>query len=363
MPLIQCRHTAWFKPSDCGRAGALGVLVALALLFVVCRVSRADGISGKPGLISSEFIYTSAPFPACHASTIAETRHGLIAAWFGGTAESNPDVGIYVSRCISGMWSAPVEVADGRQSSGKRYPCYNPVLFQTRKGPLLLFYKVGSGPSSWWAMLTKSEDEGQTWSRPVRLPEGMLGPIKNKPIELENGEILCPSSSEDQGWRVHFERTADFGSTWSATPALNDPKAISAIQPSILIHADRLQAIGRTQQGRIFTIDSTDNGRTWGTMSLLDLPNPNSGTDAVTLRDHRFLLVYNNTPSGRTPLNVAVSRDGVHWEPVITLEDTAGEYSYPAVIQSSDGLVHITYTWNRKRIKHAVIDPNRLPAD
>ncbi len=98
-------------------------------------------------------------------------------------------------------------------------------------------------------------------------------------------------------------------------------------------------------------------------MTLLDLPNPNSGTDAVTLReDGRFLLVYNHTREGRTPLNVALSRDGRTWEQALTLEDApGGEFSYPAVIQTGDGLVHITYTWMRRRIKHVVVDPAALP--
>jgi predicted neuraminidase len=330
--------------------------------MIVPRPTLAtDCLPEQPGLILSEFIYETAPFPACHASTIVEVRGGLIAAWFGGTAESNPDVGIYLSRYVAGAWTAPVEVADGVQASGKRFPCYNPVLFQPRKGPLLLFYKVGTGPSGWWAMLTRSNDGGCTWSKPERLPDGILGPIKNKPIELKNGEILCPSSSEETGWRVHFERTSDLGQTWTATPPVNDPAIIGAIQPSFLIHSDHLQAIGRTQQGKIFTIDSSDNGKTWGPMGLLTLPNPNSGTDAITLRDHRFLLVFNDTTTGRTPLNVAISHDGMTWTRVITLEDTPGEFSYPAVIQTSDGKVHITYTWNRKRIKHVVIDPELIP--
>ena len=90
------------------------------------------------------------------------------------------------------------------------------------------------------------------------------------------------------------------------------------------------------------------------------LPNPNSGTDAVTLEDGRHLLVYNHTPKGRTPLNVAVSDDGKAWKAGPVLEAEPGEYSYPAVIQASDGLVHVTYTWRRRRIKHVVLDPTKL---
>jgi predicted neuraminidase len=136
---------------------------------------------------------------------------------------------------------------------------------------------------------------------------------------------------------------------------------LAAIQPSILTHADGgLQALGRTRQGRLFTIRSADQGETWGKMGLLDLPNSNSGTDAVTLRDGRHVLVYNHTSKGRSPLNVAVSKDGENWEGAVVLESEPGEYSYPAVIEAADGRVEITYTWKRQRIKHVTIDPSRL---
>jgi predicted neuraminidase len=125
-----------------------------------------------------------------------------------------------------------------------------------------------------------------------------------------------------------------------------------------LLHGNgHLQAIGRTRQKKVFSIESLDGGKTWGPMTLLDLPNPCSGTDAVTLRDGRHLIVYNHSPRDRSPLNVALSTDGKGWTPVLTLEDTPGEFSYPAVIQTRDGLVHLTYTWDRKRIKHVAIDP------
>jgi predicted neuraminidase len=313
----------------------------------------------QPGLMKSEFIFEKAPFAQCHASTIVETKGTLVAAWFGGTGEGHTDVGIWLSRFGDGKWTAPVEVAKGTQTDGSPQPCWNPVLFQPKVGPLLLFYKVGPSPRKWWGMLMNSDDGGVQWSGSRRLPEGMLGPIKNKPVELANGDILCPSSTEHNGWRVHFERTADRGQSWTATEPANPE--FSAIQPSILFHKDgRLQAIGRTRQGKIFEIWSKDDGKSWGKMTATALPNPNSGIDAVTLKDGRQLLVYNHTTKGRSPLNVAVSADGQEWQAALVLEDEPGEYSYPAVIQSSDGLVHITYTWRRLRVKHAVLDPSKL---
>jgi len=332
------------------------LLVAGSLL--VTALCAAD----QPGLLKSEFIYETAPFPSCHASTITETKEGLIAAWFGGTDEKEPDVGIWVARYEGGHWTAPVEVANGVESPAKRYPTWNPVLFQPKTGPLLLFYKVGPNPDRWWGMVMTSDDAGKTWSKPRRLPDGIVGPIKNKPVQLANGDLLSPSSSEDVGWRVHFERSSDLGQTWTSTPPVNDGKKIGAIQPSILFHPDgKLQALGRTRQGKIFETWSADDGRTWSEMTLTDLPNPNAGTDAVTLKDGRQLLIYNPVTKGRSPLALAVSPDGKAWSAALVFENEPGkEFSYPAIIQTRDGLVHITYTWKRQRIKHAVVDPTKL---
>jgi predicted neuraminidase len=337
---------------------------------MVPLVVSAAGLPNDPAIVKSEFIFNSAPFPSCHASTIAETPSGLVAAWFGGTAERNPDVCIYVSRQVDGVWTAPVAVANGLGFATNRFPTWNPVLFQPAHGPLLLFYKVGPKPAAWWGMMTSSTDDGKTWSPARRLPEGILGPIKNKPVQLANGDILCGSSTEGDGWRVHFERTTDFGATWTSSGPVNDGKTLKAIQPSILFHPDgRLQAVGRTDNDKLFEIWSMDGGATWGPMSLTDLPNPDSGTDAVTLSDGRQLLVYNHNVrtgsrnKGRSPLNVAVSADGKHWLAALVLEDAPDApngFAYPAVIQTRDGLVHITYTWERKRIKQVVIDPAKL---
>lgn len=323
-------------------------------------------------VVQSEFIYETAPYPSCHASTIEQTEEGLVAAWFGGTREKHPDVGIWCARHVNGAWTTPVEVANGVQSKELRYPCWNPVLFQPRLAaggeqsksrlPLMLFYKVGPDPESWWGMLMTSEDGGNTWSEPIRLPGKIVGPIKNKPIQLANGDILCGTSSEDQGWRVHVERSGDLGQTWQASKPLNDGKTIGAIQPSFLTHGDTtIQAIGRTRDSdKLYEIWSQDGGRSWGEMKLTELPNPNSGTDALTLADGRHLLVYNHSTKHRWPLNVAISADGKQWDQTLVLESGQGEFSYPAVIQTADNKVHVTYTWNRKKIRHVVIDPAQL---
>lgn len=318
-------------------------------------------------IIRSEFLYEVAPFPSCHASTIEETRHGMIAGFFGGTAERDPDVCIYVCRHNGKFWGEPIAAADGVQADGSRYPTWNPVLFQPRSGPLMLFYKVGPNPRDWWGMLKTSDDGGASWSDAVRLPNGILGPIKNKCVQLDDGTILSPTSIElgdEQGWKVYFEISTDGGKTWNATPYLDNPLGVNAIQPSILIHSQtKLQAIGRTKSGRMFETWSDNAGRGWSPTQLMDLPNPNSGTDAVTLEDGRHVLLYNHSAveKVRVPLNVGISDDGKAWKIAETLEKQPGDqYSYPAVMQASNGLIHITYTWKRQKIRHVVLDPLRL---
>jgi predicted neuraminidase len=335
-----------------------GLLPAVFLLMSIVGQAQAEAITP---IVARGFIYTHAPFAQSHASTLVEARAGLVAAWFGGTHEGNPDVGIWLARRRAQGWSAPVEVADGRQANGQREPCWNPVLFQPKSGPLMLFYKIGPDPRHWRGMRKTSEDGGQTWSPPERLADGIIGPAKDKPIELADGTILSPSSTEGDGWKLFIERGTDQGRHWQRIGPLADSAEFSAIQPTLLAWpSGTLQLLARSRQGSIVQSWSADAGLSWSPLTKTALPNPNSGIDAVMLRDGRALLVYNPTRLRRSPLVVAISEDGEHWRDVLTLEDGWGEYSYPAVIQTADGLVHVTYTWKRERIRYVVIDPARL---
>ncbi|QDT07387.1 hypothetical protein K227x_58140 [Rubripirellula lacrimiformis] len=377
----------------------------LAFLFsvvVTVSIRAADvpdvAVVGQGALVSSQQIFDLADKPTkeSHASTIAETPTGLVAAWFAGTRERDPDVGIRVSRLEDGTWTDPVEVVNGVQSSTLRYPAWNPVLFQPAKGPLMLFYKVGPHPRKWWGMLTTSDDGGKTWSWPTKLGEAhtighLIGPVKNKPIQLADGTILCPSSTEidypdgSSHWRVHFEVTKDLGKTWEVIGPIQTGENFHAIQPSLLTYPDnRMQILCRSQEKCIVQSWSKDGGKTWGALTATELPNPNSGTDAVTLKDGRQVLIYNHSDGAGQPkngpvlkprriLNLAISSDGKTWKPVLTLENETGphptdvnrrrhfgEYSYPAIIQTKDGLLNIVYTYNREGVKHAVVDPSKL---
>ena len=343
-----------------------------------------------PAIVKDEFLYTNAPFPEAHASTIVETKKGdLVAAYFGGTKERNPDVCIWVSRKQNGAdtWTAPVMAADG-VFGDKRFACWNPVLFEMPNGELWLFFKIGASVGEWTGWLTKSKDGGKTWSKREPLPDGYLGPVKNKP-ELIDGRLLCGSSTENDGWRFHMEILDLRDGRWKkgtpvkdldwkyihvpSTEAIktddNQMHPIDCIQPSILKLKDgRLQVLMRTHNAHIATSFSSDNGDTWTPVTLLDIENNQSGTDAVTLSDGRHALIYNNfetlslTKKGvRTPCSIALSNDGQTWQHVLTLEDSPiDQYSYPAIIQGRDGSLHCVYTWRRQRIAYKQIDLKKL---
>lgn len=338
-------------------------ILFMFLLISFRTVYSTDPWTGKECIIKSEFIWKTGDItaPSVHASTIVSTNDGLLASWFGGTEEGKKDVGIWASRYANGSWTKPAEVANGILNKLMRHPCWNPVLYNTGS-KILLFYKVGPSPSAWWGMLMTSDDNGKSWSKSSRLPKNIYGPVKNKPVLLENGELLCPSSTENDGWRVHMEFTPDFGQTWERTSPLNN-KTTGAIQPTVITHeGGKIEMLCRSTSSKILTSESIDNGYSWSELIPATLPNPNSGIDAVTLADGRHLLVYNHIAEGRHILNVALSGDGKEWEAAAILEnDQEGtEFSYPAVIQTGDGLVHITYTWRRMLIKHVVIDPAKI---
>jgi predicted neuraminidase len=210
-------------------------------------------------------------------------------------------------------------------------------------------------------MFRTSADDGKVWTSPERLPRGILGPVKNKPVQLSDGTILSPSSTETGGrWEIHIEKSEDLGKTWQFIPI--DPQSkFSAIQPTILIHANnKLEILCRSKSNAILQAFSEDNGNNWGTLSKTELPNPNSGIDAVRLKNGWYLLVYNPTiqgHDGRAKLKVAISEDGIRWTDELILEnEEKGEFSYPAVIQTDDERIHITYTYNRVNIKHVVLE-------
>jgi predicted neuraminidase len=361
-------------------------VLRVSLLLMLGLAARVSGQEPAGELI---FQPGSVPFASSHASTIVELKGGmLMAAWFGGTGEGNPDVAIWGSRTGPGQpaWSAPVELA--REAA---VPCWNPVLFHTRDGRLWLYYKFGPSPSTWTAGRKYSDDEGKAWSPAEHLPAGLIGPVRAKPLVLADGTIVSGSSTEAyHSWAAWIERSIDSGKTWTRTgpivppadgikPGAGDDKGgdpfrkpepqqssetTGIIQPSVVsLGGSHLRFYARSTASiaRIVVADSFDNGVTWTGARPIALPNPNSGIDAVALPDGRVVIVFNNTTTGRTPLNLAVSADGENFKVFDTLEDAPGEYSYPAIIQGGNGDLYITYTWNRKSIRFVRVSLARIP--
>lgn len=355
-------------------------LWAFVLTLMATLAASGQGLVQGMFFVSNDYAYLfqDAPFQSCHASTIAETDKGdLVVACFGGSYEGCEDVCIWVTRLPNGdfSWTEPVIAADGVLNDSVRKACYNPVLQQMPNGELWLFFKIGSCVADWTGWLTKSRDGGTTWSPREPLPEGFLGPVKNKPLLLGD-RLLCPSSTEKDGWRIHFEILDLTTNQWHKVGPVKGAKALTTmdkgkrgarpreimcIQPTLLQMADgSLKALCRTKNGRIATTTSRDGGETWSEVTLTDLPNNNSGIDAVTLRDGRHVLVYNPVTvkpgkemGPRSPLAIAVSNDGEHWYKISEMgetSDTQGELSYPAIIQGANGHLYMTHTWLRQGI-------------
>lgn len=312
-------------------------------------------------------------FAQCHASTVVQTAdNSILCAWFGGTEEKDPDVGVWMSAFRGESWSKPVRAAKVNATAH-----WNPVLFRDGDGTIHHFFKVGIDEIHWRTYWTQSADNGASWSKPVELVEGDVGgrgPVKNKPILLSDGAWLAPASIEyKEGkreiWKAFADRSDDRGATWQRTADFVTPttangkrdrrfRGVGAIQPTFWeSEPGNVHALLRTGSGNVWRTDSTDGGRTWSPYAVTDLPNNNSGLDAVRLADGRVVLVYN--PVGkdwgaRTPLDISVSSDnGQTWKTIAHLEDDPdpeSEYSYPAIVETNDG-VAVSYTWQRDRIR------------
>jgi alpha-L-rhamnosidase len=321
-----------------------------------------------PQIVVDEFLYKKASFPECHSASIVETKKGdLVATYFGGTKERNPDVCIWVSRKLKGKseWTKPQLVADGVFSPDYREACWNPVIYEMPDGELRIYFKIGVNVAGWKGWLVRSKDGGKTWGKREQLPDTIYGPIKNKPI-LNKGRLISPTSDERDGWKLYFEYSDDLGKTWKRTAFVDAEQGVKAIQPTIIILPDgRLEALCRTRSRQIGVTYSNDNGETWSKLKFINKPNNNSGIDAVNLREGGYALICNDWPiepdkekGARTPLSILRSNDGMNWNHWITLEDSPiHQYSYPSIIQSRDGHIHVVYTWRRQRVKHIELIP------
>ena len=193
---------------------------------------------------------------------------------------------------------------------------------------------------------------------------GLTNTIAASAVELSKGIILSPSSTETKTlekyiWKSHIEKSTDNGENWTKIP-IDHNSEFNVIQPTILVHSkDTIQVLNRSRENKIISSFSYDSGESWTDLKPLELNNPNSGVDGVTLKNGTHLLVYNPNINGRSKLVLSESDDGINWTDKLILEDEeTGEFSYPAIIEASDGLIHISYTFNRRNIKHVVIEVN-----
>ena len=317
-----------------------------------------------------DFIWDEAPFPRAHASTIVEASDGsLVAAWFGGSGEGQPDVAIWSARKpIGEAWTAPALVHKEPEQ-----PAWNPVLFRVGDDRIHLYFKVGPSPRAWSGVAVTSDDGGRSWSEPRWLPAGMLGPVRAKPILLADGSLLAGSSLESyRTWSSWMEISHDGGASWSKHgPILYgdmERDRLGTIQPTVVeVAPGVVRAFFRTtRMGKIATARSEDGGRTWSRLELTDRDHPSAGIDSVRLDDGRVILIYNPSTRRRTPLSLAVSfDDGQTFDDFLVVEELEagerGELSYPAMIVDSRGDLQITYTWNRRRIRHATVPAVSIP--
>lgn len=306
---------------------------------------------------SSELVFERIPdVPAHHCPTIAEAANGdLLVVWYGGSYESADDQVLFLSRRKKGArhWSEPeVLIRNVAQPPG------NAVVFRDRHDRIRIVWcrmeasrplRRGGGWNQTRLFHRISDDHGATWSQDEPFVGGLMEGLRNVPITLRDGDLLLPldhgfarARGHDQTWR-HLDGPAD------------------GIQPTVIERADGSLLTLLRKGPRILQSESHDGGRTWSAPAPTTLRNPGAGIAMTRLRNGHLILVFNDSESERTPLSIVRSLDeGRTWETPLVLESNPGEYSYPCVIQTSDGRIHVTYTCRRYAIKHVELDENWL---
>lgn len=312
---------------------------------------------------------------SAHSSAICALPSGdLMAVWYGGSREGAADVALFTARLPAGggTWTPPITAMDRAMAADELDRMIkkvgNAVVFPDRAGSLWMVYvSVSLGGWSGSALNVKtSQDEGRTWGESRRLT---LNPffnlsslVRNKPIYASDGRIGLP---------VYHEMALKYPQMLWLTPGPNGTvldyrmrnlsSEIGLIQPALVpLDDDRVLMMLRDQRvGRsLHTAFSDDNGWTWSEAEPSGLPNPDAAVDALRLRDGRILLVYNHADDKRENLRLAISADqGRTWRTSAILEEAADqEFSYPNLVEDQRGRIHLTYTWQRERIKHVTFN-------
>jgi len=326
-------------------------------------------------MLSRQPIFSQLPQrPMAHCPTLVVLPdETLLAAWFGGSYETASDVVILASRRkpLEETWSPPRVIAE---ASG--HSVGQPVFLVRPNGELWLFFVIILGldkPSveaapynaipvlaDWkhaQPFLQKSRDGGETWDAPQQLFDypGLM--FRSRPLVLKN-RIIVPAYDENT-WQSRMMISDDDGKTWRLTAPLSTPQG--NIHPTLVRLADgRVLAYLRTggKGGVIWRTESRDDGETWSQPTATNIPNPNSSIDLMRLQSGALLLAYNHSDRFRTPLCLALAEEDEQWRWRRTLEDAPGEFSYPTLAQTKDGLIHLVYTFQRKHIQYACFTEN-----
>lgn len=323
------------------------------------RIERTDPY-GAPSFASELIFERIAGAPAHHCSTITEAPNGdLLCVWYGGSYESADDQTLFLSRRERGQrrWTTP-----RRLLSDLSMPPGNAVIFVDGHNRLQIVWcrmeatrpiRRGSGWGQCRLFARTSNDDGESWSEDRMLlsdddaaaNDGVYGVPRNPPITLTNGNMVLPLEGDGGGL---FLLSSDGGETWT-----RGGTAADGSQPTLAERPDGSLLTLMRNRPKTTVATSVDGGLTWSATESTELANPGSGISMVQLANRHLVLVFNNSPVERTPLSIVRSTDeGRTWEPPLNLESNPGEYSYPCIIQSADGQMHLTYTFRRYSIKH-----------
>ena len=320
---------------------------------------------------SSELIFDKIPgYPVHHCSSIVLAPNGdLLVTWYGGSYESSDDQVLFLSRRKKGSrtWSKPEILV---RSPGK--PPGNALIFKTDDHRVWVVWgrMEGSQPmlrGTGWnhcrLFYRTSSDSGVTWTEDKPFFHDTFGWLpRNLSITLSDGTLILPLSDELHGYGPDgkgadlsfFLATNDNGATWTRSGIMRGGE-----QPTFVQRGDGSLLAYLRVRPNIVASESHDGGRSWTTPSPTQWKNPDSGISMTRLQNGHLLLVFNNQDNARSPLHIARSvDDGRTWSKPMELETNPGEYSYPSLFQTPDGMIHIIYTFRRYSIKHVEMNEN-----
>jgi predicted neuraminidase/peroxiredoxin len=315
---------------------------------------------------SSELIFTKIPGVAVHhCSTITEAPNGdMLCLWYAGSYESSDDQALYLARLPKGqrIWTAPHRIVWDPEA-----PPGNAVIFTGPDQRVWIVWgrmegsrptRRGSGWSQCRLMARTSKDNGNTWTADEEMPNSFAWLPRNAPFTMKDGRFALPISGHVDSVYAGFLLVLEPDNrTWKRFGLMPGGEQPTVIQRD----SGELLCLMRGEP-RILQSVSGDGGTTWTTPRRTELKCPDSGIAMTKLKSGRVLLAYNDTDkSDRTPFNVIQSTDdGKTWGEMKAIEQDWGEFSYPCIVQSSDGMVHLTYTYRRFSIKHVTFDEGWL---